>query len=202
MKVLGICCSPRKGGNTESLVKEALRGAALEGAETDYFSVSGKHIEPCDGCRSCNLTGICAIKDDMQELYQKMVSADALIFATPTYNYGMTAQTKLIIDRSRAMRKDTDYKLANKVGGIIAVGGSLGLINIVKDLYFHIITNYMLPGDFVVLYALNKGDYQTRPEGLKATLTLGRQMARLANQKFSYPADLMKRPHVYGTWDQ
>jgi multimeric flavodoxin WrbA len=46
MKVLGICCSPRKGGNTESLVKEALRGADLEGAETDYFSVSGKHIEP------------------------------------------------------------------------------------------------------------------------------------------------------------
>jgi hypothetical protein len=83
------------------------------------------------------------------------------------------------------MRKGSDYALANKVGGIIAVGGSLGLIEIVKDLYFHLITNYMLPGDFVALYALNKEDYQTRPEGLKATLTLGRQITRLANQKFA-----------------
>jgi multimeric flavodoxin WrbA len=91
MKVLGICCSPRKDGNTENLIKEVFRGSALEGAETDLFSVSGKHIEPCDGCRSCNLTGICVIKDDMQVLYQKMVSADSLIFSTPTYNYGMAA---------------------------------------------------------------------------------------------------------------
>jgi multimeric flavodoxin WrbA len=73
MKVLGICCSPRKGGNTETLVNEALKGAKQEGAETELYSVSGKHIEPCDGCRACARTGICHIEDDMQDVYKKML---------------------------------------------------------------------------------------------------------------------------------
>ena len=206
MKVLGICCSPRKGGNTEALVGEALRGAKHEGAEDDLYCVSGKHIEPCDGCRTCAQTGVCHVQDDMQDLYKRMIAADAIIFATPTYNYSMTAQAKLIIDRSRALHglqeKNVANKLANKVGGVIAVGGSLGLVGVVKDLYFHMITNYMLPGDYVALYALDKGDYERRIEGTKATFNLGRQMARLAAMKFTYPSDLMKPAHAYGTWDQ
>jgi multimeric flavodoxin WrbA len=119
----------------------------------------------------------------------------------------MTAQAKIIIDRSRALKglpekNQPANKLANKVGGVIAVGGSLGLVGIVKDLYFHIITNYMLPGDHIALYALNKGDYKTRVEGMRATFNLGRQMVRLAAMKFEYPTDLMKYAHAYGTWDQ
>ena len=207
MKVLGICCSPHNGGNTQGLVAEALREARHEGAEVDFYSVSGKHIEPCDGCRKCARTGICHIQDDMQDLYEKILAAGAIIFATPTYNFSMTAQAKIIIDRSRAFRgipknNKQSNKLANKVGGIIAIGGSLGLVGVVKDLYFHIITNYMLPGDYVALYALNEGDYEMRVEGKKATFDLGRQMARLAAMKFAYPADLMKPAHAYGTWDQ
>ena len=60
----------------------------------------------------------------------------------------------------------------------------------------------MLPGDYVALYALDKGDYERRIEGTKATFNLGRQMARLAAMKFTYPSDLMKPAHAYGTWDQ
>ena len=206
MKVLGICGSPRKGGNTETVVNEALGGALQEGAEVDLFCVSGKHIEPCDGCRTCSQTGVCHIQDDMQDLYKRMLAADAIIFATPTYSYSMTSQMKMVIDRSRAMRSPSQTnqitRLANKVGGVIAIAGSLGLIGVVKDLYFHIITNYMLPAGHVALYALNKGDCDNRINGKRAAFNLGRQMVRLANMKFAYPAELMKEGHAYGTWDQ
>jgi hypothetical protein len=108
------------------------------------------------------------------------------------------------MDRSRALHdlpeKNLMNKLANKVGGVIAVGGSLGLVEVVKDLYFYMITRYMLPGDFVAVYALEKGDVEKRIEGKKAAVNLGRQMVRLAAMKFVYPADLMKPAHGYGTW--
>ena len=206
MKVLGICCSPRKGGNTEILVNEALKGAKQEGAEIELYSVSGKHIEPCDGCRTCARTGVCHIKDDMQDVYKKMIEANAIIFGTPTYCYSMAAQAKIIIDRSRALHdlpeNNKVNRLANKVGGVIAVGGSLGLVEVVKDLYFYMITRYMLPGDYVAAYALEKGDIRKRVQGMKAAFNLGRQMVRLAAMKFEYPADLMKPAIAYGTWMQ
>jgi hypothetical protein len=85
---------------------------------------------------------------------------------------------------------------------VIVVGASLGLVEVVKDLYFWMVTRYMLPGDFIALYAQNKGDVEKRPNGKTATVNLGRQMVRLANMKFAYPADLMKPAYVYGTWTQ
>jgi multimeric flavodoxin WrbA len=203
MRVLGICCSPHRGGNTESLLNEALRGSKGEGAEVDSFYVAGKRIELCDGCHSCAKTGFCHIKDDLQELHTKTLKADALIFSTPTYNFSMPAQTKTIIDRSRAFHQTGNAsKLANKVGGIIAVGGSFGLTGIVKDLYLQMITNYMLPGDYVAVNALNKDDYRMRVKGVQATYNLGKRMVHLASLKFSYPVDLMKAFHTFGTWDQ
>jgi multimeric flavodoxin WrbA len=200
---LGLCCSPRKGGNTETLLNEALKGAKLEGAEVELYCVSGKRYEFCDGCRSCGQTGVCHLKDDMQELLDKAIEADAIIFGTPVYHYGITAQMKIVMERMRPIRKNKlDNKLSNKVGGIIAVAGSLGLIQAVKDLYFFIITNYMLPGDFVAVYALNKGECEQRTHGMEAAFNLGRQMVRLAAMKFAYPADLRKDEHAFGTWDQ
>jgi multimeric flavodoxin WrbA len=206
MKVLGLSCSPRKDGNTAALVNLALSGAKREGAEVEYFSVAGKQMAPCDGCRSCATTGVCHIKDDMQEVYKLFIESDAIIFGTPTYCYSIAAQAKIIMDRSRALHdlpEDNKVnKLANKPCGVIAVGASLGLVEVVKDLYFWMVTRYMLPGDYVALYAQSKGDVEKRPEGKKATINLGRQMVRLAAMKFAYPADLMKPAYAYGTWRQ
>ena len=132
MKVLGLSCSPHIAGNTVALLNEALKGAREEGAETELYSVSGKHFELCDGCRSCAKTGRCHINDDMQELLDKVVEADAVIFGAPIYQYAMPAHVKLIIERMRPIRgitpDKTDNKLSNKVGGIIVVAASLGLV--------------------------------------------------------------------------
>ena len=83
MKVLGIVCSPRKGGNTEILVREALEGAGEVGGETELILVADKNIAPCDACDTCRETGVCRIKDDMQPIYQQLDQADGIILGTP-----------------------------------------------------------------------------------------------------------------------
>ena len=92
MKVLGIVCSPRRNGNTEIMVLEALRGAEDYGAETELVTLAERDIKPCDGCLSCEKTGLCHIDDDVQEVYEKMLDADGIIFGTPVYVGSVSAQ--------------------------------------------------------------------------------------------------------------
>jgi multimeric flavodoxin WrbA len=94
MKVLGVVCSPRKGGNTEVMVQEALAGAQACGAETELVTVWDKDIKPCDGCLSCEKTGACHIKDDVQEIYARLLEADGIVWGTPVYFFSVTAQAK------------------------------------------------------------------------------------------------------------
>ena len=100
MKVLGIVCSPTAGGNAETLVRESLVGAAEKGAETDLISFASMNVKPCDGCRSCTKTGECVIDDDMKDVYPKLLSADGIIIGTPVYFWTVTAQAKLLMDRT------------------------------------------------------------------------------------------------------
>ena len=76
MKVLGIVCSPRKGGNTEILIQEALAGAKETGADVELLNISEMNISPCDGCMTCHQSGECKIKDDMQKIYEQLLAAD------------------------------------------------------------------------------------------------------------------------------
>jgi multimeric flavodoxin WrbA len=198
MKILAISCSPRKKGNTVILLTEALKGARQEGAEVELYSVSGKTIKPCDGCRTCTEAGKCHIQDDMQELYPKLLAADGIIFGTPVYFYSMAAQAKTIIDRTM-VTGHPDMSLANKVGGIVAVAGSFGLASAVKDLYFYIITRRMLPANYVAAYASPAGDVKKLEKGMKAAFDLGRQMVALVAKKFEYPPEFIGPNIAYGT---
>lgn len=198
MQILGLSCSPRKSGNTEILLEEALSGARQEGAETELFSVSGKDIRPCDGCWTCRGTGKCHIKDDMQLLYDKMVEADGIIFGTPVYNYSMTGQAKTIMDRMLAL-STRDRNLANKVGGVIVVAGSIGLIDPAKDFYFMMVIRKMVPANLVAVYASNKGDIREMKQGMQAAHNLGREMVQIAAKKFEYPAEFTRNFFAYGT---
>ncbi len=199
MNIIGISCSPRKSGNTELLVSQALRGAEHEGAETELFSLSGKEIGPCDGCMSCLKTGICHINDDMQTVYQKLLAADGIIFGTPVYFYSLTSQAKALIDRTFALRRRDNRNLANKVGGVIAVAGSLGLIDVLKDLYFFMIVQRMLPANYVAAYATDKGEIKNRPKANEAAWELGREMVQIAMKKFEYPSEFKRIHYAYGT---
>jgi multimeric flavodoxin WrbA len=198
MKILGISFSPRAQGNTVFLLNEALQGAKQEGAETELYSVAGKDIKGCDGCRACGKTGLCHIQDDMQEIYEKLLAADGIIFGAPVYFYGMTAQAKAVVDRTIAFGVP-GRSLVNKVGGIITVAGSLGLVDVLKDFYFYMATRQIIPANYVAAYAGATGELAKMEQCMKATRNLGRQMAQIAAMGFKYPAEF-ERPHTaFGT---
>jgi len=103
MKVLGIMGSPRRQSNTEILLDRALAGAKEMGAEVEKVAVSELKIQPCLEIYACRKDGKCAIKDDMQQLYEKLLKADHIAFASPIFFYGLTSQAKAIVDRCQAL---------------------------------------------------------------------------------------------------
>jgi multimeric flavodoxin WrbA/putative sterol carrier protein len=103
MRILAVQGSPRPKAtsNTEVLLQQFLKGAESEGAETETVYLREKQIHPCIGCFTCWLKtpGICAFKDDMPDLLEKVKEADILVFATPLYDFNMTASMKAFQER-------------------------------------------------------------------------------------------------------
>lgn len=99
-RVLAISGSPRRGGNSDTLCDQFLRGAAEAGHETEKIFLGDKNINYCTGCGGCVAgSGYCVQKDDMREILGKMVGADVIVMATPVYFYTMTGKMKTMIDR-------------------------------------------------------------------------------------------------------
>jgi multimeric flavodoxin WrbA len=147
IKILGICGSPIKGGNTEVFLGEALKVAReMDGVSTEMISLAGKKIEDCRHCNWCITKQgegmICATKDDMQEIYPKILQADALLIATPTYFTRLSGYTATFMDRFRAILMGKHYhgSLTNKVVGALTVlwwrnfGAETALLSIVSAL--------------------------------------------------------------------
>lgn len=128
MRVLGISCSLRRGGNTEVLIREALSGAQLAGAEdTEFLSLAGKKMFPCNACRACLKTGKCQIEDDMQAIYPMLIQSDGIIIGTPVYFWTVSAQAKILIDRTYCILRGKDGNLLRgKIGAGIVVTRRVG----------------------------------------------------------------------------
>ncbi len=132
MKVLGIAGSPRRGGNTDILLEQAMEGAKSAGADIQTIVICDLNIAPCRHCDGCLKTGRCVIDDDMQSVYPKLREADRLILASPMFFMGITAQAKAMIDRCQALWA-LKYELKQTValntagerkGLFISVGGT------------------------------------------------------------------------------
>jgi multimeric flavodoxin WrbA len=160
MKVVGVVCSPRTGGNTEILVKEALAGAEDMGSEVELVTLSGKAIAPCDACRTCVKTGECHIKDDMQEIYKKFQEADGIILGSPVYFINVTAQAKLLIDRTYALL--WTRKLMGKVGGVVTVARRTGCATVMSSLYTFFTLQRMVVAGGTVGYEGDEVSYGER----------------------------------------
>jgi multimeric flavodoxin WrbA len=120
--IVGICGSPRKGA-TEYVLKEALESLENLGFKTEFFTVRDKKINFCIHCDNCLSHKKCIFKDDMETVYGLLKSAEGIIFSTPVYNGGLSAQTKAIMDRCRALLAADPKALKYKIGMAIAVGG-------------------------------------------------------------------------------
>ena len=113
MKVLAISGSPRKGGNSEVLCDEFLKGAAESGHETEKIRLAEKKIAPCLACYGCMEHHVCVRRDDMAQVLEAMKAADVIALASPVYFYSICAQMKTMIDRCmadyQAIRDKTFY---------------------------------------------------------------------------------------------
>jgi multimeric flavodoxin WrbA len=188
MKVLGLFGSPRRGGNTDLLLEEALKGAQTEGAEVERLHLTDFNIIPCRECLECFNDGKCIILDDMQKIYPKLLRADIIILASPIFFYGVTGWAKALIDRCQALwsrkyiLKDEclGRKGKRRKGFFISVGGTKGkrvfqgAILTVK--YFLDVLNAEYVGELVLREVDAKGDILKHPEALEQAFEVGRRL--------------------------
>ena len=107
MKILLITGSPHKQGTTAVLAAEFIRGAHEAGHDVIRFDAALKDVHPCIACEKCHsAVSACVFRDDFDELRDELIAADAVVFLTPIYYYGMTAQIKTVIDRFYAIEAE------------------------------------------------------------------------------------------------
>ncbi len=187
MKALGIYGSPRKGGNSDLLLEEVLKGAQSQGAEISTIRPFKMDIQACSECGGCDKTGICIIKDDMQALYPQLEEADIIFMATPMFFYGMPSTLKALIDRCQALwnkrmltkppEKRKSYDSGS--GYMVAIGATKGA-NLFEGA--HLVAKYFFDaldmsyeGSVCVKKVEGKGDIKNKPDELKAAFEFGSQ---------------------------
>ena len=99
MKIIVLMGSPNRKGSTGILVENFKRGAEEAGHTVEVIDVCHADIHPCTGCVKCGYEGPCVQKDDVEMIRKKLLACDMVVFATPLYYYGMTAQLKTVVDR-------------------------------------------------------------------------------------------------------
>ena len=130
MKIIAFCGSPRKNGNTETLLNEVVRGVEDTGHSVETFYLNAMAIKPCQDCGGCNETGECIIKDDMDQITEAIRNADRIILASPIFFFSLSAQVKVMIDRCQSfwcekylLKKTIETGKYERKGLLLMVGG-------------------------------------------------------------------------------
>ena len=187
VKVLGLFGSPRRGGNTDILLEEMLKGAEETELQIERIIISQLKFSPCIECHGCDETGECVLNDDMEKVYPKLVEADCIILASPIFFYGVTAWTKAFIDRVQSLwvRK---YRLKlppeepgrRRKGFFISVGATKGArlfdgaMLTVK--YFFDAVGADFAGQLLFKGVEDKGDIRNHPNALREAFEAGKAL--------------------------
>jgi len=191
LKVLGISTSPRIKGNSDLLLREALAGAASAGAQIEYLRIADLNISPCVECNCCYSTGRCRVQDDYQQVLQKMLDADRLIFATPVFFATVCAQAKILIDRGQCLWANK-YVLKKPLfengprdrrALVIAVGGSkskkqFDSIRLTLKSYFDALDMKYVANLFVNKVDV-RGAIRKHPSALQESFRLGKDLVAI-----------------------
>ena len=188
MKVLGIMGSPRIKGNTDLLLDEALKGAQGQGAEVEKVIVDKLNIAPCREYYGCVKDGNCVIRDDMDNIYPKLLDTDRVIVASPIFFYGLTSQVKALIDRCQALwarkyiLKQSLPDSARK-GAFIAVGATRGRKlfdgSILTVKYFFQSIDVQYVDELLVPGVDKRGEIKEHPTALSDAFELGRRLVQI-----------------------
>lgn len=174
--------SPRQKGNSAVLAEQVAAGALESGAQVESFYLHGMDIRPCDGCDECIDTGACVIKDDMQKLYPKLITADAIVLASPIYWFTYSAQLKACIDRWYALWNDQHDLFKSKVFGVVLTygdddlytSGGINAIHKLETMFRFLQTNVV---SWVYGSLGGVGDAQKHPELMEKAYRLGKKLA-------------------------
>ena len=177
-KVLILSGSPRRGGNSDILCDEFMKGALESGNEVEKIFVAEKKIAPCTGCYYCkNSGGRCAFNDDMTDILQKIIDCDVLVLSSPVYFYSICAQLKTLIDRCVARWRE----IANKDLYYIATAAEADEDTLDTTLAcFHgfamCIDGYEEKGTLYGKGVYEKGEVKNRPELMTIAYEMGQSV--------------------------
>ena len=186
LMVLGIAGSPRRGGNTDQLLDEVLKGATNQGTSVKKVILKDLKIAPCDHSDACLKTGKCYINDDMQAIYRDLEEADRIVLASPIQFMTVTAEMKTMIDRCQALwaRKyvlgQPPLSEKERRGLFIAVGGTTftKLFDpaqaTIKALFNTLNITYI--GELLFRGIDEKGAITQHPDALKQALKAGQKL--------------------------
>lgn len=189
LNVLGIAGSPRKGGNTDILLAEFMKGAAAQGAVTTTLAVRDLRIKPCKHCDACLEKGVCKRHDDMKDVYAAFDEADVIVVTSPIEFTSVPSDLKAMIDRfqSRWARK---YRLKvppldppkPRKGFFISVGGRKreGIFDCMVTMMkaFFVILDIGYEGDLLHSGIDEKGAVLDHPDALKSAFDAGQRLVQ------------------------
>ena len=187
MKVLGIAGSPRRGGNTDTLLSRFMEGAASKGTDVKTLRVCDLKIAACVHCDACLEKGNCRVNDDMQMVYKELESADRIVLASPLQFMSVSAQMKAMIDRCQALwARKYILKIPPlgdnrpRKGFFISVGGRRTIPNLfdaelvtIKNVFRIMDVEYS--GDLLIPGIDALGDILNHPDALEKAFEAGQK---------------------------
>lgn len=185
MKAVAINGSPRKGGNTEILLKKVLEPLAAAGWETEFIQLGGKKIRGCSACYRCFESEElrCSMKTDIfNECFEKALASQAIILGSPTYFTDVSAEMKAFLDRAGFVSVAKGGLLRGKIGAaVVAVrrGGGTHAFDTINHMF--LMSGVIIPGStyWNLGYGLDKGEVANDAEGLRNMEDVGRTIAWL-----------------------
>ena len=172
MKAIAICGSPRKNGNTETLLLRCLKHLKTAGIETEFVTLRDKTIGGCTACGTCGKlkNRTCVIKDDLNDILAKILESDIIILGSPVYFGSATPEIKALIDRVGYVARSNGNPLSRKIGGPITVARRAGQNFTYAQLgYWYTINDMILVGSTYWNVAVGRaeGDVLEDEEGLE-----------------------------------
>lgn len=185
MKIVAFNGSPRRNGNTVTLIHEMFRIFEAKGIETEMIQLGNKPVHGCTACAVCKekQDGKCYIKNDhLNHCIGKMIEADGIILGSPVYFADVTPEMKALIDVAGYVTRASGHLLKRKVGaGVIAVrrGGALHTFESLNN--FFLINQMIVPGSSYWNFAIGRepGDVLNDEEGMQTIRTLAENMSWL-----------------------
>jgi multimeric flavodoxin WrbA len=188
MKVIGFNGSPRKDGNTATLMGYLLREIEKEGIKTELVQLSGKAIHGCIACYRCfeNQDKRCAVrKDAANEYIKKIISAQGIVLASPSYFQDVTAEMKALIDRAGFVGLANGKMYKNKIGASLSCFRRTGWMHTVETMNHFFFGNELIIAGRALSVARDKGEVNNDEEGILGAQVLGQKIAWLVKKLHS-----------------